>query len=305
MTAVSISAIICTYNREKFIGAALQSLVSQTLPAEIYEILVIDNNSSDHTQDICQQFIAAHPQYKIRYLVEMQRGVSFARNRAIREAQSDILAYMDDDAEADPHFLETILKFMQAHPEVVGAGGKIIPKYPETGEPRWMNRFLGGFVARQNHGEKMRKYNYFMKYPIGCNMTYRRHILEKTAGFNTSLMFRSEDKFINHEVKKISDNIWYLPGSVVYHNIDADRVSFERFRKLYLKTGNEEKQRVLAAGGRPAWLMKLVEFIAKFGVAVLIWLGFTLTGREIKGRYTMYSQWYTLKGFLQKEVFYR
>ncbi|HEU4610367.1 MAG TPA: hypothetical protein VFS31_19740, partial [Chitinophagaceae bacterium] len=90
-----------------------------------------------------------------------------------------------------------------------------------------------------------------------------------------------------------------------YHNIDADRVSFERFRKLYLKTGNEEKQRVLAAGGRPAWLMKLVEFVAKFGVAVLIWIGFTLSGREIKGRYTMYSQWYTLKGFLQKEVFYR
>lgn len=300
-----ISVVICTYNRRKYIISALESLLAQQLPAEAFEILVIDNASTDDTAELCTKFAAAHPAYRIRYFLETQRGLSFARNRGIREAAGRLITYIDDDAEAVPQFLPRLLEFFQQHPRAIGAGGKIIPRYPESGEPRWMNRYLDGLVARHDHGDQPKIYSAAMKYPVGCNMTYRKSALQEAGGFNTSLLFRSDDKYIGQQMKKIPGQVWYLPEAIVYHHIDADRVSGAGVRKLYRKTGNEEKLRVRATGGVAAYLLKGAEFLAKWMASLGIWAIFTARGQELKGRYVMLSQWYTLQGFLSRTVFYR
>lgn len=298
-----ISVVVCTYNRKKFIGKALQTLAAQTLPADEYEVLIIDNRSTDGTAEICNAFIAAHTNLPFRYIYEANKGLSFARNRGWQEARSPIIAYIDDDAEATPDFLQHIVTFFQGHPDAIGAGGRIIPVYPETGEPGWMNKYLNGFVGRMDFGEAIKLFEGKMKYPAGCNMIYKKEALQQAGGFNNELTFRSDDKYIYFQISKISNKVYYLPQAKVYHNIDADRLQFASFKKLFLKTGNEEKVRLRTEGGN-LW-RKGLELLVKFGASWAIYLRFLVAGESLKGKYVVLAQWFTLKGFLQKQVFVR
>jgi glycosyltransferase involved in cell wall biosynthesis len=304
MTA-EISIIICTYNREKFIGDCLACLSLQTLDPSKWEVIIIDNNSTDNTPLIVKEFISTHPTLPFRYVFEPQKGLSAARNRGIQESNSNIICFIDDDAEAVPGFAAALLEFMKKHPQAAGAGGKVLPKYSEIPEPAWMNKYLAGFIGLVDHGKEEKLFSGKMKYPIGCNMTYRKEILLQAGGFNNQLTFRGDDKHIYFMVSKLNPRIYYIPTALVFHNIDAGRLSFINFKKLFLKTGNEEKIRIRKEQGGFTFLKKLVEYMAKFFVSLLLWLWFALKGTEIKGRYVMYSQWFTLEGFLRKEVFVR
>ena len=300
-----ISVVICTYNRDKFIGEALNCLAKQDLSADEFEIIVVDNNSTDNTAGIANNFIATHPELNARYVLESNKGLSFARNRGMQESKAPIITYIDDDAEVIPGFLQSIVNFMQADKTIVGIGGKVIPKYSESHEPEWMSKYLNGFVGRLDYGDDPKRFDDTMKYPAGCNMTYTKNILEKAGGFNNQLTFRSDDKYIFHQVTKLSSSIYYLPEAMLYHNIDNDRLTFTNFKKLFLKSGNEEKIRVRSEKGILAVVKKFFELIFKMGASVALYILYTLKGEGIKGRYIFFSQWFTLKGFLQKNVFVR
>ncbi|MES2646144.1 MAG: glycosyltransferase [Bacteroidota bacterium] len=300
-----ISIVICTYNRQKFIRACLACLALQTLASQKWEVIIIDNNSTDETASIVKTFIDQHPGLPFRYVFEVNKGLSFARNRGIAEASASIVCFIDDDAEAIPGFAETILAFLDAHPEAAGVGGRVLPKYSESSEPVWMNKYLAGFIGLVDHGEPDRVFNGKMKYPIGCNMTYRKAILLQAGGFNNQLTFRGDDKHIYHAIAAINNKVFYLHNALVYHNIDAARLTFANFKKLFLKTGNEEKIRIKTEKGKAALIIKLLEYFIKLAISILLWVSFTLKRQEIKGRFTFYSQWFTLVGFLKKSVFVR
>jgi len=305
LTKPVVSVVICTYNRDKFIGEALNCLTKQTLSPDLFEIIVVDNNSTDNTASIVQKFMTEHPGLNIRYVPEKNKGLSFARNRGIQEALAPVITYIDDDAEATPGFLQSIVNFIEANTTVVGIGGKVIPKYSETEEPKWMSKYLNGFVGRMDYGPSPKQFDNTMKYPAGCNMTYTKAILQKAGGFNNQLTFRSDDKYIFHQVTKLSSQIYYLPGAMLYHNIDKDRLSFVNFQKLFLKSGNEEKIRVRSEKGETAVIKKFAELILKTSASIALYILYILKGKELKGRYIFFSQWYTLKGFLQRTVFVR
>ncbi len=300
-----ISVAICTYNRDPYIIACLEHLEQQTLSAHKFEVLVVNNNSTDSTDEKVKTFLSRDLSKKFRYFFEERKGVSFARQRAVEEALGEIIVFLDDDAEADAGLLLAYEQFFAMHTDGAAAGGTIIPKYSEKPKPEWMSDWLNGYVARCEFGGETRLYKGRMKYPIGCNMAYRKALMMQAGGFDTDLAFRSDDKHIYLEVKKINPNIYYLPHAVVHHNIPARRLSFDYLKTLYLKTGNEEKVRIRKTGNPMAVPMKLVEFVFKFCVSLLIWLGYAVTGKEIKGRYVMFSQWFTLVGFLRKEVYVR
>jgi glycosyltransferase involved in cell wall biosynthesis len=300
-----LSVVICTYNREKFLPGVLLCLAGQSLDRSLFEIIVIDNNSTDNTKFHTLHFIDQYPGIDARYVHEPQQGLSFARNRGIAEARGNVIIYLDDDAEPVPGYLEEIYGFYAAHPRAVGIGGQVQPRYAGGKEPQWMNKYLAGFVGLTNYGPEVKKFDDSMKYPTGCNMSYRKEILVRSGGFNNQLKFRSDDKHIFHEVARLSHEVYYLPHALVYHHIDDKRLEFDSFRKLYLKTGNEEKIRVSTEGGSGASIRKGMEFFAKLIASFGLYLIYLLKGHEMKGRYIVLSQWYTLKGFFMKEVFVR
>lgn len=297
MNQQSISLVICTFNRAKFIGEALDSLAKQTLSPALFEIIIVNNNCTDNTDEICKNFIAQHPNLDINYVMETNQGLSFARNRGIAESKFPIITYIDDDAYAKIDFLERIYEFFAQYPNAVGVGGKVIPRY-EIKEPDWMNPYLDGFVAKMDKGDKQVKFK-ANEYPVGCNMTYTKEILQKVGGFNNKLKWRADDKYIGIQVRNHSDQVYYLPALEVEHSIDAYRTSDENFKKFCLKFGNEESIRVKDVSFLE-FLSKAIEFLYKLAGSFVLLIFFIIKGYFIKGKYTFLYRWWATVGFFKR-----
>src|SRR5712671_6825521 len=102
-----ISVIIATHNRADLLAIALKSLARQTIPPAEYEVIVVDNASSDQTPAVVRQMSPAMPQ--VRYVFEERLGLSWARNAGLEAARAPYVAYLDDDAKAEPEWLEALL----------------------------------------------------------------------------------------------------------------------------------------------------------------------------------------------------
>src|SRR4051812_37764690 len=130
---IRISAIIPTYNRDAYLGKAIQSLVDQTLATEQYEILVIDNCSTDHTREIvCNEF--GHVP-NLRYIYEPVQGLNQARNTGWRQARGELVAFLDDDAIANSEWLEKILMVFETVKPIPGCVGGQVEGIWETERP--------------------------------------------------------------------------------------------------------------------------------------------------------------------------
>lgn len=298
----AISLVICTYNRCKYLPAALESVAAQKCTPGLFELIIVDNASTDDTAVIANDFLKSHPELSVRYVFEANKGLSFARNRGRTEAMALVVAYIDDDVILFEDYVARLNEFFINYPGASGAGGRVIPKY-EHGRPKWMNKYLKGFVGEVSHGNQIKKFDKGMKYPAGASMIYTKEILERAGGFNNELKFRSDDKYIFYAVSSISDEIYYLPDVQLYHFIDDARLEFDNFKKLFLKTGNEEKRRLASAG--KSLLPKAIEFMAKTGAATALCVLYTLKGQFGKGKMIFLSQWFTLMGFFKKDVFVR
>ncbi len=105
-----LSVIICTYNRDKYIQMVLRSLEKQTLSQGDFEVLIVNNNSLDNTEEIVQNYLKK-TSLRIQYMIEYNQGVSYARNRGVGEAKGDIIVFLDDDETVEPDFLFNIKTF--------------------------------------------------------------------------------------------------------------------------------------------------------------------------------------------------
>lgn len=291
-----LSIIICTYNRQKFIYACLDCLARQTLPFQQWEAIVVDNNSTDRSAQIVKDFIAQHPGLPFRYVFEGQQGLSFARNRGIAESRGDVIVYIDDDVETKPHYLQVIYNFMKSHPQAAGMGGKTLPKFSEGPPPTWLSPYMAGITGTIDRGNEVKKFGGRMKYPSGCNMIYRKAILQQAGGFNNELKARADDKYIYEKVSKLNDEVWYVPQAFSLHNIDADRLTDASFKRLYTKGGAEERIKTKSEG-IGSQTKKAADLLLKLGAGVGLWTLYVFKGKWLQGRYIFLSQWYTLKGF--------
>src|SRR5882762_1539701 len=104
----NITVVVCTYNRCQTLKKTIESVAAQTLSQSLgWEILVVDNNSSDETRQVVENFRRHHPE-RFHYLFEPQQGISYARNAGIRHAQGEILAFIDDDETAETGWLQNL-----------------------------------------------------------------------------------------------------------------------------------------------------------------------------------------------------
>lgn len=300
------SIIICTYNREKYIYNALKSIAEQDYPRDSYEIVVINNNSSDKTEDICLDFQKDYPHIKFQYHIETQQGLSFARNKGIEESKGDILIYLDDDAEAVPGYLQEYDAFFRQYPEAIAAGGKIIPCF-EGEEPRWMSKItralLGGEI---NLGEKTKPFK-SGKYPGGGNSAYRSWAFEKFGAFNTSLgrsgasLVGSEEKDMYDRFRKEGFLFYYLPKAAILHHVSASRFSKEHFKKLSYAIGVGERIRTRSVS-KKKYLFRLFQEIIKWAATIVLFAGYTAILQPQKGWKLIQFRWNLSKGLLASSL---
>lgn len=282
-----LSIIICTYNREKYIGPLLDSISKNDYPTSDYEIILVDNNCTDNTRGVCEQFVATHPEIRLRYVVETEQGLSAARNKGIKEAKGEVIIYVDDDALVDTDYIRIYAEHFAAHPETMAAGGPIEPLY-ETQEPSWMSPYTKALLtAWMNYGDKVREYPNG-RYPGGGNAAYRKTVFDQVGLFNTKLgrkgtaLLASEEKDIFDKMKALGMLVLYLPTPVLHHIIPQAKLEEDYFNRLTLQIGRSERMRTCAIS-KGKYLKRLLSEGVKWG-GTLVLLGiYILQGHPMKG----------------------
>lgn len=243
----SLSIIIPTRNRSGFLRNTLMSLQLQTLPSTLFEILVIDNGSTDNTKGVVtsleQQF------HKLRYFFEPKPGLHVGRHVGMKMAESEILVYADDDIEAFPTWLEAIHNSFHDK-DVVLVGGKNLPKFafepPDWIAKRWEtdengNRILG-YLSILDLGDEEKEINPYQVY--GCNFSIRKSILLAAGGFHPDAMpqdlirYRGDGE--SHVLRYVSERgykAYYHPKASVYHMVPDSRLCVAYFCKRAYNQG--------------------------------------------------------------------
>ena len=282
-----ITLIICTYNREKYIGPLLDSIAKNDYPTTDYEIVLVDNNCTDNTRGVCEQFAAAHPEINFRYVIETEQGLSAARNKGIKEAKGEIIIYVDDDALVDADYIRIYATHFAAYPETMAAGGPIEPLY-ETEEPKWMSPYTKSLLtAWMNYGDKVREYPNG-RYPGGGNAAYRKVVFAKVGLFNTelgrkgSLLLASEEKDIFDKMHALGMQVLYLPTPVLHHIIPQAKLEEDYFNRLTLQIGRSERMRTCAIS-KGKYIKRLFSEGLKWGGTLALLGIYTLQGHPLKG----------------------
>jgi len=281
-----ISLIVCTYNRDKYIGEMLMRIAGESYPPERYEIVLVDNNSTDRTADCCKAFAGSHPEIHFRYILEREQGLSNARNRGIREARGDILVFLDDDAFVAPGYLTHLERALEQHPDAAAFGGRIRPLF-ETGEvPRWLCKWNYSWVSALDAGDKDLRMK--DQYPIGANMGFRRSTFERCGGFSPSLgrkgknMMGGEEKDLFLRIRKAGLAIYYFPDVQVQHVIPESRTTRDYIIRYAQGVGASEYIRCRQAG-KTALLRRQCAELVKWGASLILWILYACRRRPACG----------------------
>lgn len=226
MPRTLVSAIICTHNRDTYLGAAIDSLLAQDF--DDFEIVVVDNASSDRTYQVVAERLS-HPHLK--YIYEPAIGLSVARNTGARASRSEILAYLDDDAVASTGWLSTLYSAYQSHSRLAIAGGKVTLIWPpELHPPSWLSAGLSANLGAYDLGDDVVYIDQPGLTPRGLNYSIRRSFLEEIGGFDIHLG-RIGKKLLSNEELQVTElalqrgwQVAYIPTAIVAHNVAPDRV---------------------------------------------------------------------------------
>lgn len=282
-----ISLVIATYNGASRIDATLNSLLAQSLEAELWEAVVVNNNSSDHTAEVVKAFMVAHPEVNIIVVDEPVQGLSSARNKGIEVAKGEVVVIIDDDEIASLQLLSDYLRFFDTHPDIVAAGGKIVPLYV-SGRPRWMCRYTERPIAGTlDLGEKEIPFPKG-KYFGGGNMALRRTAIECYGAFDPSLgrkgttLLGGEEKELYGRLHAAGEEVFYLPTPYIQHVIPDSKLTREYFERVCFRIGQSERIRTQMAGCyKRRWMAEVVKWIATLVLGAL----YTITLRPLKAKY--------------------
>ena len=270
---IKTSVILCTYNRSAVLSQALESIATSRLPSSFeWEVLVVDNNSKDHTREVVEGFCTRFPG-RFRYLLEREQGLSHARNAGIREALGEIIVFTDDDVIVEADWLYKLTAAF-SHGEYAGVGGRIFPQQSFS-PPRWLlsegPRQIKGVLVLFDLGDQPLNLD---RTPFGANMAFRRFVFEKYGNFRTDLGRCGDDLIGNEEnefCRRLMDggeNLRYEPSAVVYHPVPPERLTREYFLQWFFAYGRANARQ----NGPPPSVWGIPENYLAIAYRTLHWL---------------------------------
>lgn len=223
-----ITAAVCAFNEERFLRDVVASLTRQTLPARDFEIIVVDNNSTDGSAAVLNE-LARELRGRLRVIVESSPGLSNARNRALAEAKSPIVAFIDADAVAEPNWLAALLAVFDDSPDAAVVGGPVRVQWDHP-RPRWWEHRLDEALNAWDAGDEHAVLTY-PRYPYGTNFAVRAEPVRKAGAFRTTLgrkgraLLAGEEGELCVRIEQADWRIYYVPGAIVHHRTAAARLS--------------------------------------------------------------------------------
>jgi glycosyltransferase involved in cell wall biosynthesis len=234
------SIIIATFNRGDALRDTMSSL-AELRPKGSWEVLVVDNNSTDDTRAVVESAMASFPA-PLRYLFEREQGRSAALNTGFHHARGEILVTTDDDVRVESDWLDRIAAGLELH-QCQYVGGRVLPLW-QSGVPKWLPPHfasLCGVIAVMDYGPEPMQYGH--RAPLGVNMAIRRTALDQLGGFDTRIG-RKAGTLLGQEVRDWCVRAhaagitgFYRPDIVVHHVIPADRLTKGYFRRWYYWRG--------------------------------------------------------------------
>ncbi|GGZ26144.1 glycosyltransferase [Asticcacaulis endophyticus] len=248
-----ISVIMCTRNRAEQLRRVLETAAAMTVPDGLeWEIVLIDNGSSDHTPDVVQSFSDRIP---IRYVLEPKAGLSNARNRGVAEALGEYICWTDDDVLIDPNWLAAYAQAFAQNPQASVFGGVIEP-VPETELPAWWHEHADGLLnvlAARDFGPDVRPLSLEGHIlPYGANYALRgeaqrKYLYDPGLGVGPHHKRLGEETAVIRAIMRESSGVW-VPGARVRHMIPAARLTYDYVGVYYRSVG--ETWAYLAHHGR-------------------------------------------------------
>ena len=242
MTTTKISVIVCTYNQSERLIRMLKSLREAVIPHNLScEFILIDNNSGDDKRFVFEE-VERYCDSKIRYVFEEKRGISHARNRGIKEAKGEIIAFTDDDVIVDKYWIQNIEKAFKEHGDVACIGGKLLPVW-EISKPKWLKPDLYVYLALLDYGDSVT----YMDLPNiwGANFAVKSEMFKKYGLFDTNLgriprkLYGYEEMEFLQRLQNAGEKILYYPLSIIYHCVPAHKMSKRYFRKWRFDQGEQ------------------------------------------------------------------
>jgi len=272
---LKISIAICTYNRSQQLAVTLQSLCKikdQLLVGD--EILVVDNNSSDDTKELVQEYSKILP---IRYLFESEQGLSHARNRALNEFSSRLIVFFDDDITVSKEAIERYRSVHINYSEYDFFGGQIDVEWADCA-PSWYQDnslpLINGLLGNYNLGLKDKRYTKELLLPYGANFALTRKLVQSLGLFDANLGVKGEEIGRGEETDYFNRAIdqgfsgMYLSNTSVGHRFQQERLSIHYFYRYGIEKG---RALVLVdnANYDHYWIISMLNFLLKGGWQLL------------------------------------
>lgn len=284
---MDITVLVCTYNRADDLRALLESVLAQETHGCLeYEVLVVDNNSSDHTREVVEELIAAGHS-RLRYLFEVKQGLSEALNAGLAATRGEFVQKIDDDQLMPPGYLAQLVRAFRENPDVAFIGGKVLPIW-EQQPPHWLTREHWSPLGMADYGDE--PFIVDEDRPV-CLLTgaFRTADLLAAYGFRPGLGVSGREQIGGQEDSEIQERLLhagrvglYLPALTTLHRAHVHRLTKEyhvrwhkghgRFSALRRDSSLERARARLA--GVPSHLYRST------AVALLGWVGALLRGES-------------------------
>jgi glycosyltransferase involved in cell wall biosynthesis len=235
-----VSVVICTHNRAERLGDAIGSVLAQDSAGVPFELLVVDNRSTDGTRDTVERFGGDR---RVRYVWEPALGLCHARNTGGREARGEYIAYLDDDAVACAGWLQAIPAAFEAMADVGVVGGRVEPIW-EAARPTWLSDDVALSLTIVDWSVTPTVITDVRnQWLVGANMAVRAKALRAVGGFHPRLdrvgtrMLSSGDVYLQKQIMARGYRCFYAPAMAVRHAVPASRLTKRWFRRRYYSQG--------------------------------------------------------------------
>jgi len=240
---LSASVLICTYNRADLLGEMLQSLTT-VQSARTWDVIVVDNNSSDRTREVVETFATSFP-VPLRYVFEARQGKSHALNTGIELSRGEIIVFTDDDVRVGPAWLDAACDTLDQQRDLDYTGGPVRPIWGAP-PPRWLDQTRGdlwGTLAILDYGASPFVFEERHRVPLGANMAVRRTLIDRIGGFDPSLGRRGRSLLGQEQAEFFARSRFsgargaYVPEMELDHHVPHTRLTKQYFRRWWYWKG--------------------------------------------------------------------
>ena len=232
-----ISVVIPTYNRAPSVRRTLESVLRQDAGSVRFEVVVVDNNSSDDTRTVIEDASQRAGGVPLRYVFEPRQGVSHARNTGVERSSAPIIAFIDDDVVASRTWVQRMKAAFDAHPDADCIGGRVKPIWTNP-PPDWWSPYHAGAIALQDRpAAAWLDRDHASACLLGANLACRRRVFSDVGGFSPDYP-RGQDRELQMRLWRAGKRGLYLPDMDLDVEIPPERLTKRYHRRWHRTTAH-------------------------------------------------------------------